>query len=222
MGFVYQNVPPFELKTGDKLAFDLAAPNDADIGLEIAMAPTLANGGGFGVVPTIPFTRVVGNTQIPAEPRGNAIPGDYELEFTAEAAFSFLGGGLIVRFSSPSAAYAADATCTGTGSVVGGAGSDAGGLFLVKYLADPDGACPCPPGSVSATGIAQFRLTLADPPPRDPVPPTPAAPAPAAPAPAPAARKNCRAKKRKAKQGKRKKARGCAKRRVPKQQRKRR
>ena len=68
MGFIYKNVPAFQLKTGDVLAFDLLAVNNADIQLQIELAPTTTNGGD---VPSLPFTTVVTNTQTPANPRGD-------------------------------------------------------------------------------------------------------------------------------------------------------
>src|SRR3954469_14659492 len=90
-GFVYKNIPPFDLKRGDTLAFDLSSPNlDHDIQVDLAMAPA-SNGTD---VNTAPFTKVVPNTQTPASPRGNSVPGDYELAFTAQSAFNFAGGGL--------------------------------------------------------------------------------------------------------------------------------
>ena len=67
MGFVYQNVPAFNLKTGDTIAFDLGAQNNVDIQLQISMAATTVNGGD---IPG-PYTTVVNNTQVPLNPRGN-------------------------------------------------------------------------------------------------------------------------------------------------------
>src|SRR4051812_4231166 len=94
MGFVYKNVPAFNLKTGDTVAFDLGAQNNVDIQLQIDMAPTTVNGGD---VPGA-YTTVVNNSQVPLNPTGNTVMGDYELQFTAQAAFGFPGGGLIIRF----------------------------------------------------------------------------------------------------------------------------
>src|SRR5665809_153757 len=103
--FIYQNVPSFELNTGDTLAFDLNAVNDADIELDIALARTVSNG---TIVEGEPFKQVVSNDQTPLDPRGDTTVGNFELQFTAEAPFSFPGGGLIIRFSDPSPSYAAD------------------------------------------------------------------------------------------------------------------
>jgi hypothetical protein len=155
LGFVYKDIPPFQLNTGDTLAFDLGVPNDVNIQMDIAMAPTLTNGGDQ---PAAAFTNIVGNTQTPANPVGNAVVGDYELGFKAEAPFSFSGGGLIIRFSNPSASFALG-TCTG--QAAGGApGTDTSGFFVERFAPDANGAYPwdnvsTAPGST----IAQFRLT---------------------------------------------------------------
>ncbi len=157
-GFVYKNIPAFQLKTGDVLAFDLSAMNpQADIQLEIAMAPTAANGGD---VPAKAFTTIATNNQTPANPRGDASFGNFELQFKAQAPFSFPGGGLIIRFSNPSASYAADTVCTGVLTNSAGA-SDASGYFVERFYSDPDGAAPWM-NIVTGGGIAAFRLTLAD------------------------------------------------------------
>jgi hypothetical protein len=60
MGFVYKNVPAFNLQTGDALAFDLGAIREADVQLQIGLAATTVNGGD---VPSGAFTTVVTNTQ---------------------------------------------------------------------------------------------------------------------------------------------------------------
>ena len=105
MAWAYKNVPAFNLKAGDTVAFDLTEQNDVDIQLQIAMAPTTTNGGD---VNSGPFTQIVPNTQIPANPRGNSTFGDYELTFTAQAPFNFPGGGLLIRFGNPGGAFASD------------------------------------------------------------------------------------------------------------------
>src|SRR5512133_960172 len=122
-GCVYKNIPAFQLQPGDILAFDTLAVNDADVQLDIGLAATSANGDDL---PVLPFPTVVHNTQTPANPRGDSTVGDYELQFTAEAPFAFPGGGLIIRFSNPSAAYATDATCTP--NIVGASSADASGF----------------------------------------------------------------------------------------------
>jgi hypothetical protein len=145
--FFYKNLPAFELKTGDILAFDLGVANDADIQLEIALAPTTTNG---GTEESQPFQTVVTNTQTPANPRGDATVGNFELQFTAETPFSFPGGGLIIRFSNPGPAYQLDNTCDQV--MVRGSADDASGFFVARATSDADGVAPwtTSPGSVGA------------------------------------------------------------------------
>ena len=162
MGFVYKDVPPFQLKTGDKLAFDLVAMNDADVQVKIELAPTTGNGGD---TPSLPFTTVVTNTQTPTNPRGDTTLENYELGFTAEAPFNFSGGGLIIRFSDPSATYTD--TAGHCDPVLGSVDStDPSGFFVERYYADTDGLTPY--DNFGVVGLAGFRLTLADVPPPGP------------------------------------------------------
>jgi hypothetical protein len=153
-GFVYKNVPPFELKRGDTLAFDLGSPNtDHDIQVEIAMAPA-ANGTDTN---TGAFTTIVPNTQTPASPRGNDVVGDYELAFTAQSGFSFAGGGLIIRISNPGPSFVGDETCDD--DLVGANdGTDPSGFFVSRVYTDADGVSPWDQGDEGPIG--QFRLTL--------------------------------------------------------------
>jgi hypothetical protein len=151
-GFIYRNLPPFELRPGDALAFDLGAPNDFDIELEIALAATTQNG---GIENAGAFTTVVSNTQTPANPRGDTVIGNFELQFASEAAFDFPGGGLIIRFSNPSADYAADGDCDQV--LVRATSSDPSGFFLQRFIRDADGAFPWSGGSTS--DIGGFQVT---------------------------------------------------------------
>ena len=162
IAWAYKNVPAFNLKAGDTVAFDLSEQNDVDIQLQIAMAPTTTNGGD---VNSGPFTQIVPNTQIPANPRGNSTFGDYELTFTAQAPFNFPGGGLLIRFGNPGGAFASDSNLTG----VGGSGNvalatDPSGYFVGRDLRDADGAAPWT-GDFYADGVGGFRLNIADLPP---------------------------------------------------------
>ena len=161
-GFVYQNVPAFQLKTGDSMAFDLGVMNDADVQLNIELAATTSNGGD---VPQS-FTTVVTNTQTPANPRGDTTSGNFELTFMAQAPFSFPGGGLIIRFSSPSSSYATDTSCASV--LVGTNSTDASGNFVKRFFADADGLPPY--GSQDAASLGGFVLTLADVPASPPKP----------------------------------------------------
>jgi len=195
MGFVYKDVPAFQLKTGDKLAFDLVAMNDVDVQVKIEFAPTTGNGGD---TPSLPFTTVVTNTQTPTNPRGDTTLENYELGFTAEAPFNFSGGGLIIRFSDPSAGYLTDTGAGHCDGVLGGADSaDPSGFFVERYYGDADGVTPYENFDVGS--LAGFRLTLADVP--QPAPPAGPTGQP------PATKKKCKKhkKKRSAESAKKKK-----------------
>ena len=168
--FIYQNVPAFELNTGDTLAFDLNAVNNVDIELDIALARTVSNG---TIVEGEPFKQVVSNDQTPLNPRGDTTVGNFELQFTAEAPFSFPGGGLIIRFSDPSPSYAADDTCTG--NLVYGNSTDTSAFFVRRAYEDPDGVFPWSAQFFPVSFIGAFQVVTADPtppvPPEDPLPP---------------------------------------------------
>ena len=170
--WVYKDVPAFSLKAGDTLAFDLTAQNNFDIQLDIALAPTTTNGGDVNAAA---FTQVVPNTQIPANPRGNTTTGDYELTFTAQAPFSFPGGGLLIRFGNPGGAFATDPNDPGS-PVEGNTAqpSDPSGQFVERIVRDLDGAAPWTGDTYVDGGIGGFRLNIAD------VPPAPPASAPTA------------------------------------------
>ncbi len=159
-GFIYQNVPPFNLKAGDTLAFDLGAVASQDVQLDIELAATTSNG---GIDPVLPFTKVVSNTQTPLNPRGDDIIGDFEMQFTAERDFNFPGGGLIIRFSNPSPAYAATHDCDQV--LVKAFSTDPSGFFIQRFFNDLDGLPPyidnLEPGNTSGffDDIGGFRVT---------------------------------------------------------------
>ena len=161
-GWIYQNVPAFELQPGDTLAFDTGrAPsgnnqNDFNIELDIAMAPTTVNG---GREPAGAFTQVVSNTQTPANPLGDGTTGNFELVFDVENAFSFPGGGLIIRFSNPSASFQADDTCSGASDgrkIVHGDADDSSGFFVARFTRDTNGAFPW--DNEGTESIGAFRV----------------------------------------------------------------
>jgi hypothetical protein len=155
MGFVYKNVPPFQLRIGDTVGFDLGGVNDADVQLDVAFAATTTNGGD---VPAGGFTAVANNSQTPANPRGDTTAGNYELRFTAQAPFTFAGGGLIARFSNPSASYLLDTTCTPV-AYRGINSMDASGFFVERVFADADGTAPWDKSGDDS--IVPIQLTLA-------------------------------------------------------------
>jgi hypothetical protein len=137
MGFIYKNIPAFNLQPGDTLAFDLGQMGNTDIQLDIAMAATTVNG---GTVNAGPFTKVVSNTQTPLNPKGDTTVGNFELKFTVESPFSFPGGGLIIRFSNPSASYALDTSCAQV--LVRANSSDSSDFFVERFYRDADGVSP--------------------------------------------------------------------------------
>ncbi|MCB9760039.1 MAG: hypothetical protein H6739_09420 [Alphaproteobacteria bacterium] len=154
MGFIYQNVDPFELSPGDTIAFDLYQPNDQTIIHDIALATTTSNGSseqdGAG------FTTVV-HAGTPADPDGDSTQGNYELAFTADTAFSFGGGGLIIRFQAQGS-FVNDSTCTQV--LVWGSAGDSSGYFVRRFYNDTDGVYPWD-GS-GTTSIGNVLITWTD------------------------------------------------------------
>jgi hypothetical protein len=156
MGFVYRNIPAFDLPAGGTIAFDLGNPNGVDIQLQIDIAATTVNGGD---IPG-PYTALVPNTQVPVNPKGNSITGDYELQFTAQAPFSFPGGGMIIRFSNPGGAFASDTNSASPTMLNIANSTDPSGFFVERFFGDADGLPPYT--STGTGGIAGFRLAVAD------------------------------------------------------------
>ena len=151
LAFVYKNLPAFQLQRGDILAFDTMGVNDVAVQLQIDLAPTTANGSD---VQAQSFTRVASNTQTPTNPTGDTTVGNFEMRFLAESAIGFPGGGLILRFSNPSAAYATDVTCTG--DLVGALAADSSGFFVERALQDTDGVAPWE--HTNGTAIGAFQV----------------------------------------------------------------
>jgi hypothetical protein len=192
MVWVYKDIPAFSLKPGDTVGFDLTAQNDVDIQLDIAMAPTTLNGGSTN---SAPFTLVVPNSQVPANPRGNTTSGDYELGFTATAPFNFSGGGLLIRFSNPGGAFFGDPDTFDDGVLANNAlPTDPSGYFVAREVRDADGSSPWT-GDEYLNGIGGFRLNLLDVPPVTPA--APIATPTATPSAAPTPKKKCKKKKHK-------------------------
>lgn len=153
-GFIYQNVPAFSLNAGDVFAFDLGSPNETAIELQIDLVATTVNGGD---IPDGSFTTIVNNTQTPTNPLGDDVIGNFELQFLAESTFNFAGGGLIIRFSNPSTAYAADSSCTQV--MVYGFSADTSGYFLKRIYRDNDGVTPWDETATNAIGSFQVGAT---------------------------------------------------------------
>jgi hypothetical protein len=154
LAFIYKDIPPFELKAGDTLAFDLTIANGHDIGMRIDMAPTTVNGGDIPGA----FTTVASKTQLPSAPRGDSVAGNFELGGVAEAPFTFAGGGLVIRFSDPAASLETDTDCA-TGILLNGLATDTSGHFVKRAVNDPDGTAPW--ASETIDGIGAFRLRFA-------------------------------------------------------------
>jgi hypothetical protein len=179
--WVYKNVPAFDVKAGDTISFDLQAMNNVDIQVAIAMAPATTNGGD---VPAAGLTQIVPSSEVPANPRGDTVTGDYELTFTSQAAFHFPGGGLIIQIAQPGGAFATDTVQQDEVFFDNLAASgDPSGFFVERIV----GAAASYPwsGTVVPDYIAGFRLNIGD------VPATP--PAPLA---TPAPKKKCKKHKK--------------------------
>lgn len=140
-GFIYRDFPAFTLVPGDKIRFDLGALNDVDIHRNIYFAVANKNPDpcivtGLNVVSqgvkALSWTKVVSDTQVPVNPRGNTIVGDYELTYTAEAPFTFSGGGFIVGFSGSPPAGFPDSTCDQV--LVATNCSDSSGEFYARFF----------------------------------------------------------------------------------------
>ena len=153
----YRNIPRFVLKRGDELAFDLSAPNETVVELDIALARATTNGGATNAKP---FKQVVSNSQTPEDANGDGLIGNFELAFDSEAKFKFAGGGLIIRFSDPSDAYAEDDGCNPV--LVGGGSGDPSGFFVQRAYLDADGVSPWTSGDPDT--IPSFRITDRKPP----------------------------------------------------------
>ena len=83
-GFVYKNVPAFQLKPNDSIGFDLSAQNTPTISCRSPWRrprPTVAT------FPPRAFTTIVNNSNLPENPRGDTVNGDYELRFVAQTSF---------------------------------------------------------------------------------------------------------------------------------------
>jgi cysteine-rich repeat protein len=136
MGFVYRNVEPFQLSPGDTIAFDIQMrPGDPD---DLGFRPQLDIALAHASDPTKPFKPddLPGSdftivSRDAASGPGNRAVRDYDLVYTVDKAYSFPGGGLIIRVSNPQGVLAiktdvdclpvitADMAPTGTNRLVG-------------------------------------------------------------------------------------------------------
>lgn len=149
-GFIYRNVPAFSLEVGDVIAFDLAGANSVETRRTIFFATANKNPAACafnpftgqitnpqGIAATSGWTQVVSEAQIPQNPFGDAVVGNFELRYTAQAPFTFPGGGLLVGFQgSPPATFADE---TPDGFVAGAANcTDSSGLLYTRFFHHPD------------------------------------------------------------------------------------
>ncbi len=152
-GFVYRNVPAFTLDVGDVIAFDLKFPNSVAVRRNIFFATANKNPAACeldrstldvapqGIAASSGWTMVVSENQVPQSPSGgDAVVGNFELRYVAEAPFAFPGGGLLVGFQgSPPATFADDTRDLGSdGFLVHTDCEDPGGHFYARLLSLPD------------------------------------------------------------------------------------
>jgi uncharacterized repeat protein (TIGR01451 family) len=138
-GFIYRNVPNFSINPGDRLKFDLGAMNDLDIRRNIYIAQANINptaGGASQGVRALGWIKIVSDSQIPTNPRGDVTVGNYELTYSIEASFSFSGGGLIIGFGGSPPGSFADNTCDQV--LVWTTANDASGNFHRRFYSHAD------------------------------------------------------------------------------------
>jgi hypothetical protein len=141
-------VPAFSLEVGDLIAFDLRGANSVAVRRTIFFAtanknpapcdfdPFTANAGFQGIAPSAGWTQVVSETQVPQNPFGDDVLGNFELRYTAEAPFVFPGGGLLVGFQgSPPATFA---DISPDGFLAGARCTDPSGQLHARFLGFPD------------------------------------------------------------------------------------
>ena len=155
MGFIYKNIPAFKLKVNDTVAFDLIAANDVPQQMDISMVATTVSGGDL---PAGAFTTVVPNTVSPSG-TGNTIQGDFDLAYKVATPFNFAGGGLIIKFSNPSATFDADTVSQFVTQDLATTSADPSGLFAHRFFQDNDGGAPW--SQLEQDRILGFRVNIA-------------------------------------------------------------
>lgn len=140
-GFIYRNVPSFNLAPGDEIAFDLGSLNNVDIRRNIYFATANKNPGppihdGYNItvsqdIKATQWIQIVSDTQTPMNSQGNNQCGDYELIYIAETAFNFPGGGLIVGFGGSPPGSFADTGCEQVLCCT--TSKDSSGLFYSRF-----------------------------------------------------------------------------------------
>jgi hypothetical protein len=148
-GFIYRDVPAFSLAVGDVIAFDLRQGNDVETRRTIFFAAANKNPNACvynvttgqitnpqGIAAASGWTQVVSETQVPQNPFGDAVLGNFELRYTAEAPFTFAGGGLLVGFQGRPPATFLDTDPVG--SITGAVCTDPGGHLYTRFFHLPD------------------------------------------------------------------------------------
>jgi hypothetical protein len=148
-GFIYRDVPAFSLAVGDVIAFDLRQANDVETRRTIFFAAANKNPAACvynvttgqitnpqGIAAASGWTQVVSETQVPQNAFGDAVIGNFELRYTAEAPFTFAGGGLLVGFQGNPPASFLDSDPVG--SITGAQCTDPGGQLYTRFFHLPD------------------------------------------------------------------------------------
>ncbi|HET9333633.1 MAG TPA: hypothetical protein VFQ21_08625 [Gemmatimonadota bacterium] len=148
-GFIYRDVPAFSLAVGDVIAFDLREANDVQTRRTIFFAAANKNPAACvyspttgqitnpqGIAAASGWTQVVSETQVPQNAFGDAVLGNFELRYTAEAPFTFAGGGLLVGFRGRPPATFVDSNSAG--SITGATCTDPSGHLYARFAHLPD------------------------------------------------------------------------------------
>jgi hypothetical protein len=168
-GFIYRNVPAFNLVRGDRIAFDLGGVNDRVTRRNIYLSAASKNpdeaelqGGNVisqGITAT-EWVQISSELHAPHPGRGNTTKDDWDLRYKVEADFSFPGGGLIIGFDGSPPAEFEDPNCTGV--VVTTVSHDSSGVFYARFclrehldmgILDEVGACSGNAGALTGVVI---------------------------------------------------------------------
>jgi hypothetical protein len=147
---IYKGLPPAIIKPGDHIQFDLSFPNDIIQTVDIALGHTATDGG--TTVDANGFTTIVSSGSPPVP--GDTISENYELSYAITNGYNFPGGGLMIRISNPSSAFASDSSCSNAALAGAADSSDASGLFVARIIhADANGN-----GDSSNFAIPSFKI----------------------------------------------------------------
>ena len=156
-GFIYRNVPAFELQRGDRISFDLGGVNDRVVRRNIYLStanknPEEAELNGSNVVSqgimATEWVQITSEHHAPHPGRGNTVKDDWDLRYKVESDFSFPGGGLIIGFDGFPPAEFEDPGCDAV--VVTTVSHDSRNVFYARFcyrehldmgVLDEAGAC---------------------------------------------------------------------------------